>query len=70
MIVEGQTIGGAVQGIGTALFEEMPYDRSAQPLASTYADYLLPGAAEMPTIRIDHTENALAAHPPRHQGSG
>ena len=56
MIVEGQTIGGAVQGIGTALFEEMPYDRSAQPLASTYADYLLPGAAEMPTIRIDHTE--------------
>jgi len=34
----------------------MPYDRSAQPLASTYADYLLPGAAEMPVIRIDHTE--------------
>ena len=56
MVVEGQTIGGAVQGIGTALFEEMPYDRSAQPLASTYADYLLPGAAEMPVIRIDHTE--------------
>ena len=56
MVVEGQTIGGAVQGIGTALFEEMPYDSSAQPLASTYADYLLPGAAEMPHIRIDHTE--------------
>ena len=58
MIVEGQTIGGAVQGIGTALFEEMPYDAAGQPLASTYADYLLPGAAEMPHIRIDHTETA------------
>jgi carbon-monoxide dehydrogenase large subunit len=56
MIVEGQTIGGAVQGIGTALFEEMPYDAAGQPLASTYADYLLPGAAEMPHIRIDHSE--------------
>ena len=56
MVVDGQTIGGAVQGIGTALFEEMPYDGAAQPLASTYADYLLPGAAEMPHIRIDHTQ--------------
>lgn len=56
MIVEGQTIGGAVQGIGTALFEEVPYDTEGQPLASTYADYLLPGAAEMPAIRIEHTE--------------
>jgi carbon-monoxide dehydrogenase large subunit len=58
MMVNGQTIGGAVQGIGTALFEEMPYDGAGQPLASTYADYLLPGAAEMPHIRIDHTQTA------------
>ena len=56
MVVDGQTIGGAVQGIGTALFEEMPYDSAAQPLASTYADYLLPGAAEMPHIRIEHMQ--------------
>jgi carbon-monoxide dehydrogenase large subunit len=56
MIVDGQTIGGAVQGIGTALFEEMPYDAAGQPLASTYADYLLPGAAEMPHIRIAHSQ--------------
>jgi carbon-monoxide dehydrogenase large subunit len=56
MVVDGQTIGGAVQGIGTALFEEMPYDGAAQPLASTYADYLLPGAAEMPKIRIEHIQ--------------
>lgn len=43
MIVDGQTIGGAAQGVGTALFEESPYDVNGQPLASTLIDYLLPG---------------------------
>ncbi len=56
MIVDGQVIGGAVQGIGTALFEEIPYDENGQPLASTFMDYLLPGAAEMPNIRVEHME--------------
>lgn len=56
MIVEGQTIGGIAQGIGTALYEEMCYDERAQPLASTLADYMLPGATEIPSIRIDHFE--------------
>jgi carbon-monoxide dehydrogenase large subunit len=56
MIVEGQTIGGIAQGIGTALYEEMPYDEQGQPLASTLADYMLPGATEVPHIRIEHTE--------------
>ncbi len=56
MIVEGQTIGGIAQGIGTALYEEMCYDERAQPLASTLADYMLPGATEIPNIRIDHFE--------------
>jgi len=54
MLVEGQIRGGVVQGIGTALFEEIPYDAAGQPLAGTLADYLLPGAAEMPAIRISH----------------
>jgi carbon-monoxide dehydrogenase large subunit len=54
MLVEGQTRGGVVQGIGTALFEEIPYDEAGQPLGGTLADYLLPGAAEMPTIKIGH----------------
>jgi carbon-monoxide dehydrogenase large subunit len=54
MIVEGQTIGGIAQGIGTALFEESPYDESGQPLASTLLDYLLPGSCEIPRIKLDH----------------
>jgi aerobic carbon-monoxide dehydrogenase large subunit len=56
MVVDGQVLGGAAQGIGSALFEEMPFDRRGQPLASTLADYLLPGSAEMPNIRVLHME--------------
>ena len=56
MVVEGQTIGGVAQGIGTALYEESPYDVNGQPLASTLADYLLPGATEVPKVRIYHRE--------------
>lgn len=54
MIVDGQIRGGVVQGIGTALYEEIPYDDQGQPLAATFADYLMPGAAEMPAIKIAH----------------
>ena len=54
MIVDGQIIGGAAQGIGTALYEEMRFDAQGQPLASTLSDYLLPGPTEVPDIRILH----------------
>ena len=56
MIVDGQICGGAAQGIGTALYEEMPFDSEGQPLASTMIDYLLPGATEVPDIRVLHME--------------
>ncbi|HVY15820.1 MAG TPA: xanthine dehydrogenase family protein molybdopterin-binding subunit [Rhodopila sp.] len=56
MIVDGQVIGGVAQGIGTALYEEMPFDANGQPLATTLADYMLPGATEVPMLRIDHME--------------
>ena len=54
LVVDGQIYGGLAQGIGTALYEEMRFDTRGQPLASTFADYLLPGAAEIPEPRIDH----------------
>jgi len=56
MIAEGQVLGGAAQGVGTALYEEMPFDAQGQPLATTLADYLLPSAAEVPAMRIEHLE--------------
>src|SRR5262249_59988078 len=55
-IVDGQIYGGFAQGVGTALYEEMPFDRSGQPLASTLADYLIPAATEVPAPGIDHME--------------
>jgi carbon-monoxide dehydrogenase large subunit len=56
MVVDGQVYGGAAQGIGTALYEEMRFSAEGQPLASTLADYILPGATEVPAIRIEHME--------------
>jgi aerobic carbon-monoxide dehydrogenase large subunit len=56
MIVDGQVMGGLAQGIGTALYEEMPFDSEGQPLAATLADYLLPGTTDVPDVRLEHME--------------
>jgi aerobic carbon-monoxide dehydrogenase large subunit len=52
MMVEGQIAGGVAHGIGNALFEWMGYDEQAQPVTTTFADYLLPSATEIPHIEI------------------
>jgi carbon-monoxide dehydrogenase large subunit len=54
MIVDGQVRGGVVQGIGTALYEEVPYGDHSGPLTVTLADYLVSAAAELPAIRLAH----------------
>lgn len=54
MVVDGQIYGGVAQGVGTALYERMPYDAEGQPLASTFMDYLIPGFTEVPHVRIIH----------------
>jgi carbon-monoxide dehydrogenase large subunit len=54
MIVDGQIVGGLLQGVGTALFEESRYDDQGQPLSSTFADYTMPGPTHLPTVRLDH----------------
>jgi carbon-monoxide dehydrogenase large subunit len=54
MIVDGQVQGGIAQGIGTALYEEIPYDEMGQPLATTFADYMMPCAPEIPMVRMAH----------------
>jgi carbon-monoxide dehydrogenase large subunit/6-hydroxypseudooxynicotine dehydrogenase subunit gamma len=47
-LLRGQIVGGAVQGIGGALFEELAYDDAGQPRATSFMDYLMPGATETP----------------------
>ena len=56
MVVDGQIFGGVAQGVGTALYEEMPFDAHGQPLASTLSDYMIPGPTEVPAVRISHME--------------
>ncbi len=51
MLVDGQVTGGAVHGIGNALYEWMGYDSEGQPLTTTLADYVMPTASEL--IRLD-----------------
>ena len=70
MIVEGQIRGGVAQGIGTALWEEIPYDKAGQPLAATLMDYHLPGAFELPPIRIGHLHTPGDRDRIRHEGNG
>ncbi len=55
-VVEGQIAGGVVQGIGGALYEQLAYDDDGNPLATTFMDYLLPTAAEVPRIEYGHIE--------------
>jgi aerobic carbon-monoxide dehydrogenase large subunit len=55
-VVEGQIAGGTVQGIGGALLENMVYDDDGNPLSSTFVDYLVPTATEVPPIEYGHVE--------------
>jgi aerobic carbon-monoxide dehydrogenase large subunit len=56
LIVEGQAIGGVVQGIGAALLEELAYGSDGQLLTGTLMDYLIPTAADVPPVEVRHVE--------------
>jgi carbon-monoxide dehydrogenase large subunit len=58
MLVEGQLVGGFVQGLGGALYEEFRYDERGEPLSVTLADYLLPTVRETPAVEVLVTEDA------------
>jgi aerobic carbon-monoxide dehydrogenase large subunit len=57
-LVEGQIAGGFAQGLGGALMEEFSYDERGEPLAVTFADYLMPTAREVPALDVIITEDA------------
>jgi carbon-monoxide dehydrogenase large subunit len=70
MIVHGQIAGGVVQGIGGVLFEHCVYDDDGNPLATTFMDYLLPSAPEMPMIEYGSIETPAPTNPGGHKGAG
>jgi aerobic carbon-monoxide dehydrogenase large subunit len=63
-LVRGQLVGGFVQGLGGALFEEFDYDDSGQPLSVTFADYLIPTANEVPEVDILLAQDARSKFNP------
>ena len=71
MIVEGQLHGGAAQGIGEALFEEIVYDRdTGQLLTGSFLDYRVPSAMEMPRLESHIEECVTASNPLGIKGAG
>jgi carbon-monoxide dehydrogenase large subunit len=56
-IVDGQVRGGVAQGIGIALYEQARYNEEGTFVSSTFLDYLVPTAMEIPTIGIEHFES-------------
>lgn len=70
MLAEGQIVGGIVHGIGNALFESMAYDANGQPITTTFADYLLPTATEVPHIEVITHETLSPLNPMGMKGVG
>jgi carbon-monoxide dehydrogenase large subunit len=70
MIVDGQVQGGVAHGVGNALFEWMRYDDHGQPLTTTFQDYLLPAAADVPNCLIEHVETPNPLNPLGVKGAG
>jgi aerobic carbon-monoxide dehydrogenase large subunit len=70
LVVEGQAVGGTVQGIGGVLFEELVYDENGQLLTSTFMDYLLPTACEVPNFDVIHMATPAPQTPGGYKGMG
>jgi carbon-monoxide dehydrogenase large subunit len=70
MMVDGQVHGGIAHGIGNTLYEWMGYDEAAQPVTTTYADYLLPGATEVPMLHTLYKQTPSPLNPLGVKGVG
>jgi aerobic carbon-monoxide dehydrogenase large subunit len=70
MMVEGQVHGGVAHGIGNTFYEWMGYDDAAQPVTTTFADYLLPTATEVPMLTTLYKETRSPLNPLGVKGVG
>ena len=70
MLVEGQIVGGCVQGLGGALLEEFVYDQQGQLLTGSLMDYALPRASDSPSMQLLHQESPSPLNPLGVKGVG
>jgi carbon-monoxide dehydrogenase large subunit len=70
LVVEGQIQGGIAMGLGNALLEEVVYGDEGQPLATSFMDYLLPTATDVPHVTMDHMETPATVNPLGMKGAG
>jgi carbon-monoxide dehydrogenase large subunit len=69
-VVDGQVVGGIVQGVAQALWEEAVYDEDGNLVTGSMVNYLVPSAAELPSFEIDRTVTASPNHPLGAKGVG
>lgn len=69
-VVEGQCRGGIAQGIAGALFEQVTYDAQGEPSATSFMDYKVPTAHEIPDVLIHHLETPCAFTETGAKGAG
>jgi len=70
MLVEGQIIGGAAQGLGGALLEELTYDAEGQLLSASFMDYMVPTASDIPDFQLVHQHSPSPLNPLGVKGVG
>ncbi len=70
MIVEGQVHGASAQAIGHALFEELIYDRNGSLVDSSFMDYMIPTANDVPNMEIRSLSTPSKTIPGGFKGAG
>lgn len=70
LLIEGQIYGGVAHGVSNALYEEALYDDAGQPLATSYLDYVIPSAREVPRVEIVHLVTPSPLNPLGVKGAG
>jgi len=69
-LVRGQQHGGIAQGIAQALYEHVVFDEAGNPIAGTLTTYLMPSAAELPSLETANTETPTHVNPLGAKGIG
>jgi carbon-monoxide dehydrogenase large subunit len=70
LIAEGQRHGGLAQGAAQALLEEVRYDEDGNPVTTTFADYPIVSATEVPSFELVTTETPTTYNPLGAKGIG